>query len=403
MTDLYRALGVRTVVNAAGTLTRLGGSRMAPEVLAAMAEASRAYVRIEDLQEAAGRVIAEATGAETGYVTSGAAAGLLLGTAACVAGLDLQKMERLPETSAPGTKNEVVIHRVHRNSYDHAIRATGITFVEVGHFGHPSPGPTRPYELASAINDRTAMVFWPVMGDPEGLGVLSLEETVRVAHRRGVPVLVDAAAALPPASNLRRLIAEGADLVTFSGGKALGGPQSSGILAGRADLIRSVALQHQDMDVHPGTWTWRHLIAEGQIPGPPLQGIGRACKVGREEIAGLLTALRRYLERDHAADVRRWRRLAQRMAEGLAGLPGVTATYHDGGERGTASVQIHLDERVVGSTAVQVINTLAEGDPIVAVGQGGVDQGFFTLGMMCLADGEEEIVIARLREVIAGG
>src|SRR5881409_1111655 len=123
--DIYRELGVRTVINASGTLTRLGGSRMAPEVLEAMAAASRSFVRIEDLQEAAGKVIAEITGAESGYVTSGAAAGLLLGTAACIAGLDLQKMERLPDTSAPDTKCEVVVHRVHRNSYDHAVRTAG--------------------------------------------------------------------------------------------------------------------------------------------------------------------------------------------------------------------------------------------------------------------------------------
>lgn len=400
MSELYRALGVRPVVNAAGTLTRLGGSRMAPEVLAAMAEASGAYVRIEDLQEAAGRAIAAATGAESGYVTSGAAAGLLLGTAACVAGLDLQKMERLPDTSLPGTKNEVVVHRVHRNSYDHAIRTVGVTLVEVGHFGHPSPGPTRPYELESAINERTAMVFWPVMGSSERLGVLPLEETARIAHRHGVPVLVDAAAALPPASNLRSFIAAGADLVTFSGGKALGGPQCSGILAGPTHLICSVALQHQDMDVHPGTWTWRHLIAEGSVSGPPLQGIGRACKVGREEIAGLLTALRLYLQRDHGADVVRWRRLAQRLADGLTGLPAVAATYHDGGARGTAAVHVQIDELVLGTSAVEVINALGEGDPIIAVGQGAVDRGGFTLGTMCLADADVEIVIARLREVL---
>jgi L-seryl-tRNA(Ser) seleniumtransferase len=400
VSELYRALGVRPVVNAAGTLTRLGGSRMAPAVLAAMAEAARTYVRMEDLQEAAGRVIAQATGAESGYVTSGAAAGLLLGTAACVAGLDLQTMERLPDTSARGTRNEVVVHRAHRNSYDHAVRAVGVRLVEVGHLGHPSPVPTRPYELESALGEHTAMVFWPAMGDPHRLGVLPLEETARIAHRHGVPVLVDAAAALPPADNLRAFVAQGADLVTFSGGKALGGPQASGILAGRADLIRSVALQHQDMDVHPGTWTWRHLIAEGRLPGPPLQGLGRPCKVGREEVVGLLTALRLYLERDHAADVARWRRLARRMAEGLGGLPGVRATYDDGGGRGTAGVRVQLDEGALGRTAVEVINALAAGDPIVAVGQGGADEGRFSLGTMCLADGEEEVVVTRLRAVL---
>ena len=372
---------------------------MAPEVLEAMAEASRSYVRIEDLQEAAGRVIAEVTGAESGYVTSGAAAGLLLGTAACIAGLDLQKMERLPDTSVPGTKCEVVVHRAHRNSYDHAVRTAGARFVEIGHFGHPTPGPTRPYELEQAINERTAMVFWETMGDPEALGVLSLAETARIAHQHGVPVLVDAAAALPPASNLRQFIADGADLVAFSGGKALGGPQASGILAGRADLIRSVALQHQDMDVHPRTWTWRHLIEEGKVPGPPWQGIGRPCKVGREEVMGLLVALRRFVERDHEAEVTRWQRLAHHMAEGLSGIPGVRAEYRDAGRRG-GSVQVTLDEPQLGLSAFDVINRLSDGDPIVAVQQGGADQGRFTLGTMCLGDGEDEVVVRRIREVL---
>ena len=161
-----------------------------------------------------------------------------------------------------------------------------------------------------------------------------------------------------------------------------------------------MALQHQDMDVHTGTWTWRHLIAEGHLPGPPLQGIGRACKVGREEVVGLLTALRLYLQRDHAADQARWRRLAQRMAGGLAGLPGVTVSYNDGGARGTASVGVQLDERALRTTAVQVVAHLADGDPIVAVGQGNLEAGRFSLGTMCLAEGEEDLVVARLREAL---
>jgi D-glucosaminate-6-phosphate ammonia-lyase len=399
-TGVYERLGVRTVINASGTLTRLGGSRMAPAVLEAMAEASRSYVRIEDLQEGAGRVIAEVTGAESGYVTSGAASGLLLGTAACVAGLDLHVMELLPYIQGvAGIKNEVVVHRIHRNSYDHAVRTVGVKMVEVGRMGHPSPGPMRAYELESAINERTAMVFWPLMGGPEG-SALSLEETARIAHQHGVPVLVDAAAALPPASNLRAFISQGADLVCFSGGKAIGGPQASGILAGRADLIRSVALQHQDMDVHPETWTWRKLIEDGEIAGPPLQGIGRPCKVGREEVVGLLTALRLYLERDHAAEQRVWQKLAQRMAEGLSGVRGLEAIYNDGASSGRPTVGLKLDERALGKSAIEVVNELGDGDPIIAVQQGGADQGRMTLGTMCLAEGEEELVIRRLKEVL---
>ena len=398
---VYEQLGVRTVINASGTLTRLGGSRMAPAVLEAMAEASRSYVRIEDLQEGAGRVIAEVTGAESGYVTSGAASGLLLGTAACVAGLDLQKMERLPyitDGNVPGLKHEVVVHRVHRNSYDHAVRTVGVKMVEVGHMGHPTAGPMRAYELESAINEKTAMVFWPLMGGLPERSFLPLEETTKIAHKRGVPVLVDAAAALPPPSNLRRFISEGADLVCYSGGKAIGGPQASGILAGRADLIRSVALQHQDMDVHPETWTWRKLIEKREIAGPPLQGIGRPCKVGREEVVGLLTALRLYLQRDHAAEQRAWLHMAQRMAEGLSGLKGVTTKVQEGAR---PSVALTFDEQALRKTAVQVVNELGDGDPIIAVQQGGADKGRLALGTMCLAEGEEEIVVRRLREVLS--
>jgi len=258
----------------------------------------------------------------------------------------------------------------------------------------------RPYELESAINERTAMVFWPLMGGLSQDSFLSLKETAEIAHKHGVPVLVDAAAALPPASNLRKFITEGADLVCFSGGKAIGGPQASGILAGRADLICSVALQHQDMDVHPETWTWRQLIAEGKIAGPPLQGIGRPCKVGREEVVGLLTALKAYVRRDHAADLTRWQTLAQRMAEGLSGIPGVQVTSNDGTASGRPNVTLQLDEQALGKTAVQINNTLADGDPIVAVSTGSAGNSRITLGTMCLADGEEEIVVKRLREVL---
>src|SRR5215211_1714990 len=267
---VYEELGLRTVINASGTLTRLGGSRMVPEVLAAMAEAAAAFVPLDDLQARAGEIIAEVTGAEAGYVVTGAAAGLSLGVAACVAGMDVAAMDRLPDVS--GLKDEVVVQRGHRNAYDHAIRAVGVRMVEVGYLGYPGAGGTHPWQLA---------------------GTIQLPAVCQIAHEQGIPVIVDAAAELPPRANLRRFITEGADLVVFSGGKAIGGPQASGILAGRADLIASVALQHQDMDVRPETWSWRPLLDSGRLVGVPHQGFGRSMKVGREEIVGLITALRR--------------------------------------------------------------------------------------------------------------
>ena len=396
MSAVYDDLGVSTVINAAGTLTRLGGSRMPPEVLAAMAAASQSFVRIEDLQVAAGRVIAAATGAEDGYVTAGAAAGLLLGTAACVAGLDPAAMDRLPDTR--GLKNEVVVQRVHRNSYDHAVRTVGIRLVEVGGLGHPTPRPTEPWELAAAITRRTACVLWPVMAAPDAL---PLTTVTQIAHDHDVPVLVDAAAALPPPENLRRFITEGADLVTFSGGKALRGPQASGILAGRADLIRSVALQHQDMDVLPETWTWRHLLEQGVVAGPPGQGIGRVAKVGREEVVGLVTALQRYLALDHDAERQRLVARARRLASDLAGLRHITVTALDGPEERFPSVRLDLDELRLGITAIAAVNALAGGDPIIAVGQGMAPQGSLLLNPFNLDTADEmTTVVRRLREVL---
>ncbi len=153
---VYENLGVRTIINASGTLTRVGGSRMAPEVLAAMAEAAASYVHIDELQASAGEVLARATGAEAGYVTSGASAGLTLGIAACVAGMDVDKMDRLPDVT--GMKSEVAVQRGHRNSYDHAIRAVGVTFVEAYYLGYPGAGGTMPWQLEAAITDRTAAV-----------------------------------------------------------------------------------------------------------------------------------------------------------------------------------------------------------------------------------------------------
>src|SRR4051812_40334820 len=174
----------------------------------AMADASTACVRMDELQEAAGRVIAEVTGAEAGFVTSGAAAGLTLAAAACLAGLDVGRMDRLPDTT--GMPNEFIVQRAHRNAYDHAVRAAGARFVEAGYLGYPGAGGTHPWQLEAAITERTAAFYWATIDGP---GVVSLEETCRIAHDHGLPVVVDAAAALPPPENLRRFIAAGADLV----------------------------------------------------------------------------------------------------------------------------------------------------------------------------------------------
>lgn len=396
--SIYEEIGVRPVINAAGTLTRLGGSIMPREVVLAMARAAERCVRIDELQARASGLIVEATGAEAGYVTCGAAASLLLGTAACVAGLDIAHMERLPDTI--GMKNEIVVQRPHRNSYDHAVRAAGVKLVEVGGLGHPTPRPVEAWEIDAAISERTAAVLWPVM--PEAR-VASLPEVVAVAHRHGVPVLVDAAAALPPKANLRAFIADGADLVAFSGGKALRGPQASGILAGRRELIESVALQHQDMDVSPATWSLRaSLLETGRLPGPPGQGIGRSLKVGKEEIVGLLTALRLFLERDEVEDMASWQRQAQEIVAGVADLPQVDADVDEQEGTGIPLARVRWNEAGLGLPGRELVEALAEGTPPICVRGDGAG-GLVYLNPFSLAEGEATVVAARLREVLTPG
>ena len=397
MQDIYRSLGVRRVINAAGTLTRLGGPPMVPEAVEAMREASRWSVSIEELQERAGSYLAEVTGAEAGYVTCGAAAGLQLAAAACLAGLDIHRMERLPDSG--GIPNQIVVQRCQRNAYDHALRAAGARLVEVGQLGNPEARPTAAWQIEAAIHAGTAAVLWVDMQAP---GAVSLEDTVAVAHRHRLPVIVDAAASLPPRENLKRFVASGADLVTFSGGKALGGPQASGILVGRRDLIDSVALQHQDMDVWPETWMLRDRFLEsGRLPGPPLQGIGRPLKVGKEEIAGLVAAVSAYLKQDSAA----WRQeqagKIRTLRGGLEGLPYLRVTVMDSGESGYPLLAVELQENPAGLTLVELVLGLLEGDPAVAVGQQEIPRGRLILNPVSLSVDQLELIIERFGSILA--
>jgi len=394
---VYEDLGVRTIINASGTLTRLGGSRMSSEVLEAMSEAAASFVHIDELQARAGEVIADLTGAEAGYVTTGAAAGLALGMAACIAGLDVGKMDRLPDTT--GLKNEVVVQRGHRNAYDHAIRTAGIRFVEVGYLGYPGAGGTFGWQIDEAINERTAAVACPILDTP---GTLTLPEVAEIAHAKGVPVIVDAAAELPPRSNLRRFIAEGADLVTYSGGKAIGGPQASGILAGRADLIASVALQHQDMDVRAVTWNKRELLSQGRVQGVPHQGFGRSMKVGREEVIGLLTALRRYAAGSDQDDAARWSETLNGIARLIGEIDGVQTHMQFNPRRPIPYLILDLDEEKLGFTAYDVVNSLLSGDRPIAIVESRAEFGSLAVNAQGVTDEEAEYLGNRLRDVLSG-
>ncbi|HEX2524128.1 MAG TPA: aminotransferase class V-fold PLP-dependent enzyme [Terriglobia bacterium] len=392
--SVYDRLGVRRVINGRSYSTKVGGCLMAPEVLQAMQDAARSFVRIEDLQESASRVIADATGAESGMVTSGAAAALTLAAAACIAGLNASKMNALPDTS--GLANEIIVQRLHRNDYDRALRVAGAKIVDVGYNYI-----TFPYELENAVTDRTAAVFFLAGTGDRGLPLKTVADT---AHKRNIPVIVDAAAELPPRENLKNFIAQGADLVAFSGGKHIQGPQSTGILCGRKDLILSAGFQQQDMDVFPETWPYRHLVAQGVIEGPPHHGLGRGYKAAKEEIVGLLTALQLYQKRDLEAEVEAWKARVQAIVKGLEGVKGIEATYvfPSHGGRPVPEAHIRLDESRLGMTAWEVINQLQNGDPIIAVYESFASSGLLIVLPESLRDDEPDIIVRRVKEVLSG-
>jgi L-seryl-tRNA(Ser) seleniumtransferase len=295
-------------------------------------------------------------------------------------------------------KNEIVVQKGHRNFYDHAIRASGAKFVEVGYLGYPGAGGTFGWQIDEAINERTAAVACPIMETP---GTLPLPEVAKIAHARGVPVIVDAAAQLPPRANLKRFIAEGADLVAFSGGKAIMGPQSSGILAGRADLIASVALQHQDMDVRSATWNKRDMIADGAVAGIPHQGFGRSMKVGREEIVGLVTALKIFAAGDDQRDAAEWSLRLDPIEQALIDLPYVRMRR---AEKNTVpQLVVEIDEGAAGITAYEVSRQLLEGDPAVAVGESRAEFGALNVVSRGMNADEAEQVAVRFKQILGRG
>lgn len=389
--SIYESLGVPVIINAKGPSTRVSGGFLAPEVTAAMAEAGRACVDMAELQAAASRVIAGITGAEAGIVTSGAAAGLLLSTAACVAGLHPAHMARLPDTT--GLKNEVIMVRSQRNFYDHAVRGAGVSIVEVGlpdRFSGAGVRDAEPWEIDAAISERTAAVVYVATPNSRP----TLEEVVHTAHARGVPVIVDAAAQLPPATNLRHFISLGADLVAFSGGKALGGPQGSGILCGRRDLIMSAILQNLDLDVEWSQWTPpASLIDKHRLAGLPPHGIGRTCKVGKETIVGLLVALQRYVAVTDDARRLLWLATVERLAAGLSGLRQATAQVRDG-------LVPKLTLTLNGLNARDVCLQLQNGRPSIQVDPSQADQGMLLINPTCLAESDLDLLVDRFRQVL---
>ena len=396
--SIYEELGLTPIINASGAVTRLGGAPMSAAVLDAFRQAAAECVPLEQLQAVACRRIAEATGTEAGLVTSGAAAALTLGTAAILAGADLSRMERLPHCD--GFPHEFVVAREQRNGYDHAVRAAGARLVEVGCnelVAGSGVRRTEAWEYAAAFGPQTAGVLYVLTSD----AAPPLAEVVRVAHQHYLPVLVDAAGELPPRSNLKAIAATGADLVAFSGGKAIRGPQATGILCGRRSLVGSAALQMLDMDDHPQLWEPpAELIDRTKLTGMPRHGIGRGFKVAKEQIVALLAALRTFESGEYDTLLPAYRRRLQQIADALQDRP-VRCILHAGDVEGLPLLDIEIDEAVLGRTAFEVCRRLRAGSPPCYVGHAGLARGVLSVNPLHLSDEHAAILARRLQEELA--
>ncbi len=392
---VYEALGVKPIINATGTFTRLGGSLMPTEVVEAMAQASRQFVCLEELQYRAGQAIAHMVGAEAAYVVSGAYAGVVLSIAACITRLDPARMDRLPNTA--GLRREIVMARVQRNSYDHAVELPGGVIVEAGRADACTAD-----ELAAAITDQTAAIFFM----PDWGGPVTLADAVRVGRRHDVPVVVDASGRLDEPHRLRDYVATGPDLIAFSGGKHIRGPQASGFVCGRRDLIAAIAWQHLDMDFSPDVSVApQELLPMDQMPFVPRQGIGRGYKAGKEEIVGLVTALRLFLNRDWAAERAVWDARLHHIVAGLADVPGVRAEYLSRGDfhTGLPFARVAIDPAIVGMTGNDFILALKRGDPPIHPSERELARHAILINPFSLVDGDEERIVRRIREIILAG
>ncbi len=387
--DPYDLLGVRRRINAAGALTRLGGAVMAPEVVAAMAAASRASVDIGELQDAASGRIAAATGAEAGLVTTGAAAALTLAAAAAIARWDIAKMAALPHAGA--FPHDILIPRTQRTGYAHARAASGARLVDIGHNDRGTGAGVRgleAWEIETALSPSVVAMAFSVNAS----SIVDLPTAIAACRANGIPLIVDAAAQLPPRDNLRRFIDMGVDLVAFSGGKALGGPQASGILAGRRDLVASALLQQLDMDVAPDTWAPPRLVDRANLRGVPHHGIGRGFKAGKEEIVGLLVALERFVKADDATANAA---LQSRLEAIAAAMDGFDVKLVTAAQTGRVPV---LEIAMPDALAVSAM--LQKSDPPVHLSERHAARGVLILDPQVLLPEHDAPLVAALRAVL---
>jgi len=367
--NIYQFLGVKSVISATGTVTAYGGSRLRPEVIDAMNKASQTMVNIDELNMAAGKVIAHHTGAEAGLVTSGAAGGLVLQAAAVVAGTDPVNMSRLPDTT--GMKNEIIIHKSQRFPYDQCYLSVGARFVEIGDGRR-----CQPWELDKAFTQDTAAVAY-LFSPYVSRNALPFKYVCEVAHSRGIPVIVDAASYIPPRANLKRFIEEGADLVVYSGGKGIRGPQGTGILCGKT-----------------------HLVEAAYANASPHQFIGRGMKVAKEEIIGLVKALEIFIGEDEESEIIRYREMCQKVVDALIEIPSLgVEMVHDDYDYLMPQVRLRFESSWNGPSRDEVYGSMVNGDPSIYLQNIGSP---FELGVdpFNLTNKELDIVVERLHRVL---
>jgi L-seryl-tRNA(Ser) seleniumtransferase len=358
--DYFKELGVRTFINAAGTFTTLTASLMPEEVMDAMRYASKQYVSLIELQDAVGTRLASLLGVEAAMVTSGAAGALTCGTAACLTGKDPQKILRLPDLT--GMKTEVLIQKSHRYGYDHAVRTCGVRMVEV----------ETPDEVDRAAGEKTAMMLF--FNDSEPKGRIPAAEWVRLGKKHGIPTFNDAAADAPPVEHLSKYSKMGFDLVTFSGGKALRGPQSSGLLLGRKDLIEAARLN----------------------TAPYSDTIARGMKVNKEEMLGLLVAIELFLKRDHASDWKEWERRANLIGSAAQKVTGVTSEIFVPPIANHAPhLRLKWNKTEVGITPPEVMKRLRAGQPSIEASPMTDDEALI-IGVWMMQPGDAEVVAQRV-------
>ena len=363
---LYENLGIKTRINAAACYTALGGSIMAPETIQAMNDAAKAFISLHELQQKAGEKIAHLTKNEGAFITTGAAAGIVLSILACRTRGDLLEIQKIIDGTSK--RSEVIMFAGQRIPYDSSIRTAGSELVTVG-----DAIQSFDYQLEARINEYTTAIFFCAGAHLAG-PALSLERTIEIAKKYSVPVIVDAAAQLPPASNLWRFTHElGADLAIFSGGKALRGPQSSGLVVGKSEFIEAI-----------------------RVNAAPYPRLGRGFKASKEEIAGLLTAVELYINRDHQADWQSWSKTVDKWVSELGGLNSCTVWRDDVNEAGQPTPRVAI--KLSAAQALDVVAKLQALDPIVEVVHD--SRHMIWISPDSLQPGEESVVIAQLLKAL---